>query len=208
MGAVSTWRIELPADFRPFDYDSIADVILHIRYTARDGGDDLKSAAIDNLKTGLNNVARMSQAQGLTRLFSLKSDFPSQWYGLTNPLHVGAGTTADLVLSRGRFPYLFSSSQIKLTITGLDVYAVPDPSVQNPAFPDFLDVSVPGDPTPLGWPNPTSIGPLPGGSAPANVDVTAKDASATWTLKVAAADVATLRDQTDDLLFVCRYKVG
>ena len=50
MGAISAWRIELPADFRPFDYDSIVDVIVHIHYTARDGGDDLKSAAIGNLK--------------------------------------------------------------------------------------------------------------------------------------------------------------
>ena len=37
-GAVSTWRLELPARFRQFDYDTISDVILHVRYTARDGG--------------------------------------------------------------------------------------------------------------------------------------------------------------------------
>ena len=37
-GAVSMWRIELPKDFHQFDYGTIADVVLHLRYTARSGG--------------------------------------------------------------------------------------------------------------------------------------------------------------------------
>jgi hypothetical protein len=36
-GAESTWKLELPSDYRAFDYDTISDVILHIRYTARPG---------------------------------------------------------------------------------------------------------------------------------------------------------------------------
>ena len=208
MGANSTWRIELPADFRPFDYESITDLILHLRYTARDGGDDLKSGAIANLKSGLNSIKRMSQAQGLARMFSLKSDFPSEWYRLTNPPSATADGTAELILALNRFPYLFSSSEITLTITGIDVYAVPDPSVQDPTFPDFLSVSVPGDSTPLDWSNPTAIGPVPGKSASASVTVTAQEGTAKWALKVPAAHVAALRDQASDLLFVCRYKVA
>ncbi|MFZ1430656.1 MAG: hypothetical protein WAS21_28310 [Geminicoccaceae bacterium] len=35
-GAISRWRFELPAEFRSFDYTTIADLVLHIRYTARD----------------------------------------------------------------------------------------------------------------------------------------------------------------------------
>ena len=41
-GADSTWKLELPADFRQFDYNTISDVILHIRYTARQGGSQLR----------------------------------------------------------------------------------------------------------------------------------------------------------------------
>jgi hypothetical protein len=207
MGAISTWRVELPASFRPFDYESIADVILHIRYTARDGGEDLRSAALASLGGGLNSMVHVSRTQGLTRLFSFKSDFPAEWYRLTHPADGAADAAVDVTLSRNRFPYLFSSNQIKLTITGIDVYAVPDSTVQNPAFPDFLDVSVPGDPTPLDWPTAKEIGPLLGRSASTNVAVTAQDATSKWTLKVTAADAATLRNETDDILFVCRYKV-
>lgn len=36
-GVDSTWRLELPSDFRQFDYESISDVILHVSYTARNG---------------------------------------------------------------------------------------------------------------------------------------------------------------------------
>ena len=41
-GAISTWRLELPSEIRQFDYDTISDVILHVRYTAREGGAGLK----------------------------------------------------------------------------------------------------------------------------------------------------------------------
>jgi hypothetical protein len=183
-------------------------VILQLRYTARDGGDDLKSGAIGNLKSGLNSIKRMSQAQGLARLFSLKSDFPSEWHRLTNPPSAAADGTGELILARNRFPYLFSDNQITLTITGIDVYAVPDPSVQDPTFPDFLNVSVPGNSTPLDWSNPTAIGPVPGKSASASVSVTAQEGTAKWALKVPAVQVAAFRDQASDLLFVCRYKVA
>jgi hypothetical protein len=37
-GVVSEWQLELPADVRQFNYDTISDVILHLRYTAREGG--------------------------------------------------------------------------------------------------------------------------------------------------------------------------
>ena len=55
-GAISEWQLELPAnpskdDPRQFDYDTIADVILHLRYTAREGGGLLRNGAVANLKT-------------------------------------------------------------------------------------------------------------------------------------------------------------
>ena len=37
-GAISTWRIELPTDIPQFDFETISDVVLHLRYTAREAG--------------------------------------------------------------------------------------------------------------------------------------------------------------------------
>ena len=37
-GADATWTLELPTDFKSFDYSMISDVMLHMRYTARVSG--------------------------------------------------------------------------------------------------------------------------------------------------------------------------
>src|SRR5262249_50524675 len=44
-GAISRWRIELPGKSREFDYDSITDVVMRLRYTAVEGGEKLRVAA-------------------------------------------------------------------------------------------------------------------------------------------------------------------
>jgi hypothetical protein len=74
-GAISEWQLELPADIRQFNYDTISDVILHFRYTAREGGMILRNAAVGNLKTGIEEA----QTVGSVRLFSVRHEFPSEW---------------------------------------------------------------------------------------------------------------------------------
>ncbi len=46
-GAVSRWRLELPPENNYFDLDTLTDVIVHLSYTAREGGDALRRAAAD-----------------------------------------------------------------------------------------------------------------------------------------------------------------
>ncbi|KAH7068588.1 hypothetical protein FB567DRAFT_430105, partial [Paraphoma chrysanthemicola] len=41
-GAVSSWRLQMPKTFKQFDHRTISDVILHLKYTAREGGDPLR----------------------------------------------------------------------------------------------------------------------------------------------------------------------
>ncbi|MEU8248861.1 hypothetical protein [Nonomuraea sp. NPDC048916] len=79
-GVVSEWQLELPADPSrgdpcQFDYETISDVIFHLRYTARDGGDPLRRGAMDSLK------AAMERAEGVgnVRLFSVRQEFPTEW---------------------------------------------------------------------------------------------------------------------------------
>jgi len=79
-GVVSEWQLELPAnpskdDPRQFDYDTISDVILHIRYTAREGGGLLRREAVKNVATTIE----AAQAAGSVRLFSVRHEFPTEW---------------------------------------------------------------------------------------------------------------------------------
>jgi hypothetical protein len=80
VGAVGEWRIELPADPSnddpmQFDYNTISDVVLHIRYTARDGGQPLKDAAMAELKAAI----AAARDAGTSRLLSLRHEFPVEW---------------------------------------------------------------------------------------------------------------------------------
>ena len=76
----STWKLEMPADFRQFDYSTISDVILHMRYTAREGGALVRTAAVNSLKTMVAEVG----TSGLGLLFSLRHDFPTEWAAFVN----------------------------------------------------------------------------------------------------------------------------
>jgi hypothetical protein len=209
-GAISTWQLQLPDEFRGFDYDTISDVILHIRYTARDGGSDLKREAIQTLKTALNNITHKSQSQGLMRMFSLRHDFPTEWYRLTHPSDEAVDSSVSLTISKRHFPFLFSSTTVGLAITSLDMYSVPSAGSANPAFPQFVRVFPPGENEALEWSDTDiTIGPLIGRSAEASVAVGSREGPATtWRFEVPRDEVATLVGGTSDLLILCKYNVS
>jgi len=69
--AESTWKLDLPKDYPAFDYATISDVILHIRYTARQGVDPTK------VKAGLAEHV-FSNGANLSLFFSLPHDFPTE----------------------------------------------------------------------------------------------------------------------------------
>lgn len=97
-GAISEWKLELPTEIRQFNYQTIGDVVLQMRYTARNGGAVLKKAAceaIANFKSGTEAIA---EKQGLQAIFDIANDFPEEWYKFTQAIK--AGQTATAVLDR------------------------------------------------------------------------------------------------------------
>lgn len=105
-GAISTWQLKLPADPRSndpqaFDYTTIADVILHVRLTAREGGKPLRDAAMDALKARID----AGTAFGSVRLFSLRDEFPTQWAKfLGAPANANGKFQLSLELNKEHFP--------------------------------------------------------------------------------------------------------
>ncbi|MEN9517497.1 MAG: hypothetical protein RLZZ381_85 [Cyanobacteriota bacterium] len=107
-GVMSEWQLQLPGnpsnrDPLQFDYDTISDVILHLRYTAREGGGLLKNGAISNLKQQID----LAQVAGAVRLFSLRHEFPSEWSRFKRTEIGGATTVAEITLKidEQHFPY-------------------------------------------------------------------------------------------------------
>ena len=104
-GAESTWKLELPKDFRQFDYNTITDVILHVRYTARQGGAQMQNKAVEHLKEIIGEV----NSSGLALLFCLKQDFPSEWHRF-----VTGAENFKTIVKREHFPYLTQGKDIAI----------------------------------------------------------------------------------------------
>src|SRR6185437_7748194 len=84
------------------DYSTISDVVLHIRYTARDGGAGLRQKCADELATSLSDIEHVSNEKGLARVFSLRHEFPDVFHRLsTSPL----GTEIDFTIDARHFPF-------------------------------------------------------------------------------------------------------
>ena len=108
-GAESTWKLDLPKDYPAFDYSTISDVIVHVRYTARQGVDPTK------VKSALDALFGQADQAGLALVFSLRHDFPTEWSAFVN----GQGDFTSTI-RKDFFPYFTQGKTI--TITGLDVY--------------------------------------------------------------------------------------
>ena len=105
LGAISEWRLELPKEIKQFDYNTISDVIVHIKYTSREeGGDDLKDAANEALKVQLAAIKQgLEDAAGLNIALNMKHDFPNEWHLLKR------SGTIDLTIDKSRLPYMAQS---------------------------------------------------------------------------------------------------
>lgn len=99
-GAAGSWRLELPTEVRQFDYNTIADVIIHVKYTAREGGSGLKAAANSALKTQLDVLKQSLGETGLHIALNVKHDMPNDWNLLKQD------GSRQLVIGRSRLPYL------------------------------------------------------------------------------------------------------
>lgn len=109
-GAESTWKLDLPKDYRAFDYDTISDVILHIRYTARQGVEPGKVTA------ALGDLFQQANQAGLALLFSLRHDFATEWSAFVNSKDQSFTAT----IRKDYFPYFAQGKMI--AINRLEVF--------------------------------------------------------------------------------------
>jgi hypothetical protein len=84
-GAVSTWRLRLNPVFPQFDLRSITDVVLHVQYTARDGGAVLATAAANTVRAQLNAVALAESRAGLHRMIEVRHEHGTEWARFLHP---------------------------------------------------------------------------------------------------------------------------
>jgi hypothetical protein len=121
-GAISAWRLELPTEVRQFSYETISDVVLHVKYTAREGGGALRGLAATTLKDKLDEIKQQLGQTGLHVALNMKHDLPNEWHLLKT------NGTVNLTLDKFRLPY-FSQS----TATAIDEVMFVAKAKSNPA---------------------------------------------------------------------------
>lgn len=125
-GVISAWSIELFNDLasnnpdfgkplRQFDYNTISDLILHIRYTSREDAGVFKNIAVDNLRDYLANAGPANLAARSVRLFDLRREFATQWERFLKPANPADGNVFELKLTPDRFFVLDAGKTLKIS---------------------------------------------------------------------------------------------
>jgi hypothetical protein len=123
-GAVGHWRLELPAELPQFDHDSISDVVLHVRYTAREGGLPLRTAAVGHLAAQAAAEEAAGSVPGSVRLLSLRHEFPTSWARFTAVRLDDETVEAPLAIELRAEHYPFWASAFEsLTLHRVELFA-------------------------------------------------------------------------------------
>jgi hypothetical protein len=113
-GVISTWNLVLDPRDNNFDFSTITDVVLHIRYTARGGGN----------QTAANNVrAALKPTTPRSIFVSVRNTFGGAYYTFFNPGAAATGQTLTLPLTNVIFPFSNLGSG-GVTILGVNFYFV------------------------------------------------------------------------------------
>ena len=115
LGVVSEWEIELPKANNYFDFASLSDAILHINYTARNGGATLAGLAMTHLNTAL--------PENTARLFDLRHEFPNEWHLFKNP---ATGVLPEMVFNvkTEHYPFFARPKLSTLQIKQADLWVL------------------------------------------------------------------------------------
>jgi|GEM_PF-402301 len=143
-GVISDWTIDMfntkDGDFgkslRQFDYNTISDVIIHVRYMAREAGGLLKEKAITNLNEYYHS---QDKAPGM-KIINLKHDFPSEWHKLIHPDNPDGVNIFEFKITQSLFPFRDKLHKLKVnSVTLLARYSDADAGnyevIFNPPLP-------------------------------------------------------------------------
>jgi hypothetical protein len=119
-GAISTWQIDLPLDCNTIDP---IDMVLLFKVTSRYGGDPLRDIAKQcailpsrPMQTFTGSTTKFAAPQtALQRMFSLRHEYPTEWYKFLNPPAAATSQSMSIALGNDRYPFQYRGYNIKIT---------------------------------------------------------------------------------------------
>ncbi|WP_181314504.1 hypothetical protein [Phormidesmis priestleyi] len=122
-GAISQWLLKLFNDnspdfgksLRQFDYNTITDAIVHVKYTAREDAGAFKNGAVAHLR----DYFSQDGATPSLRMFNLRQEFPTQWQRFLNPTDPADGNVFELEMIPNLFPVRDAEKTLKVSTVWL-----------------------------------------------------------------------------------------
>jgi hypothetical protein len=102
IGVDTSWMFEMPKAANPFDYRTIADVLITIEYTALHSFDYRQQV-----------IQRLERAVSADRSFSLRDHFPDQWYELNNSDQSDTPLSISFKIAREDYPPNIEELQVQ-----------------------------------------------------------------------------------------------
>ncbi|HWP91824.1 MAG TPA: neuraminidase-like domain-containing protein [Thermodesulfobacteriota bacterium] len=212
-GVISRWRIDMPKDCNAFDFNTLSDVILHLKYTAWEGGEILKKAA----KKAMQDAIADTDKAPLARLFSAKHEFPSEWHRFLHPADTATSQTLKLELTQERFPFQFRGKTIE--ISQIELFLKLKDGVNPENGKTYAEIYADGNPLTVSLTSPDSTDSKPldsiasflNGIPHAVMDVSR--GLGIWVLTAQKADIEQLvtvlgkLDAIEDIIILCHYSV-
>ncbi|HRI38937.1 MAG TPA: hypothetical protein PLO50_10295, partial [Nitrospira sp.] len=191
-GAISDWNLTLTSAVPTFDWSTITDVVIHVRYTAREGGDLLRDAALKTIEAELSGIP-------LQRSFSALHEFPTEWNAFLRPAIEGEAVL-KLDLSEKRFPYF--ARDLEPTISKIEVVAlVKNPSTWTATISMLLVGGGSSEEVTLS----SADSPYNGNPRGLAENMTASPGA--WTVTVDTTSLGPPSDWIDDLVIIATYQV-
>ncbi|KAF7555142.1 hypothetical protein G7Z17_g2363 [Cylindrodendrum hubeiense] len=118
-GAISSWKLELPpVAVQQFDYSTISDVVLHIKYTAVDGGPILKRSVAGAVSQQCKRIENLGDRDGLWGFLEPRNELSNEWYSFKSTLaRSDLGQTATLDLGAAiaaRLPFWAKEKDVRI----------------------------------------------------------------------------------------------
>jgi Tc toxin complex TcA C-terminal TcB-binding domain len=197
-GAISDWNLKFTSAVPTFDWSTITDVVLHLRYTAREGGDLLRDAARTALAAEL---ADSDSELPLRRAFSAKHEFPTEWNAFLRPATEDEAVV-KLDLSEKRFPYF--ARGLEPVISKIELVAM----VKSPSTWTATNIAVDGGGSSPSVPL-TSDAEIYGGNPSGSVEYSSGVSPGAWTVKVdlKTTSLGPPSEWIDDLVVIATYQV-
>lgn len=128
-GVISRWKIELlqlegPAgvQIRNFDFNTVSDVLIQMRYTARNGGESFRKTVNDAITGTMNSIIEYATTakNKFYRVIPLKHELATEWHRMFNPSLPAGDQELLLSLNNDWFPFFLKEKNLQ--IDDVDIY--------------------------------------------------------------------------------------